>query len=61
MLQLLQTLWLWQRTYLKSALVSILRKANYSGYVILEYEAADEPLEAIPVELKAIAKSLRPV
>ena len=42
-------------------LVSILRKANYSGYVILEYEAADEPLEAIPVELKAIAKSLRPV
>ena len=42
-------------------LVSILRKANYSGYVILEYEAADEPLEAIPVELKAIGKSLRPV
>jgi sugar phosphate isomerase/epimerase len=41
-------------------LVSILRKANYSGYVILEYEAADEPLEAIPVELKAIGKSLRP-
>ena len=29
-------------------LVSILRDAKYSGYVVLEYEAAEDPLTAIP-------------
>lgn len=42
-------------------LVSILKKSNYSGYVILEYEAAEEPMKTIPEELKALAKSLRRV
>lgn len=40
-------------------LVSILKTARYSGYVVLEYEAAEEPLKAIPGELKALAKALR--
>jgi len=39
-------------------LLEILRKSNYSGYVILEYEAAQEPLVGIPTELKALAKAL---
>ena len=29
-------------------LVSILRDAKYSGYVVLEYEAAEDPMTAIP-------------
>lgn len=31
-----------------SRLVAILRKANYRGYVVLEYEAAEDPMAAIP-------------
>jgi sugar phosphate isomerase/epimerase len=40
-------------------LVGILQKSQYSGYVILEYEAAEEPLVGIPAELKALGKVLR--
>lgn len=31
-----------------SRLIEILRKAKYSGYVVLEYEAAEDPMTAIP-------------
>jgi sugar phosphate isomerase/epimerase len=37
-------------------IVGILRKANYKGYVTLEYEAAEEPLTAIPRHLAALRK-----
>lgn len=35
-------------------IVRILREANYSGWVALEYEGAEEPLEAIPRWLKQL-------
>jgi len=35
-------------------LVGILRDANYSGYVVLEYEAAEDPMTAVPRHLKAL-------
>lgn len=31
-----------------SRLIDILREAKYSGYVVLEYEAAEDPMTAIP-------------
>lgn len=34
--------------------VQILRDARYSGYVVLEYEAAEDPLKAIPGHLKTL-------
>ncbi len=34
--------------------VAILRAAKYSGYVVLEYEAAADPLKAIPGHIKAL-------
>jgi sugar phosphate isomerase/epimerase len=37
-----------------SKVVSILKDARYSGYVVLEYEAAEDPLQAIPRHLKAL-------
>lgn len=37
-----------------SRLVSILRDAKYSGYVVLEYEAAEDPMTAIPRHIKAL-------
>ena len=40
-------------------LAGIIRKANYSGYVILEYEASEEPLTAIPRELADLAKVIK--
>jgi sugar phosphate isomerase/epimerase len=36
--------------------VSILREAKYSGYVVLEYEAAEDPLVAVPRHLKTLRK-----
>jgi sugar phosphate isomerase/epimerase len=39
-------------------LVEILRKTKYCGYVTLEYEAAEEPLEAVPRYLAALRKLL---
>ena len=37
-----------------SRVVSILREAKYSGYVVLEYEAAEDPLKAIPGHIKTL-------
>jgi sugar phosphate isomerase/epimerase len=34
--------------------VSILREARYSGYVVLEYEAAEDPMTAIPRHIKTL-------
>ena len=34
--------------------IRILREARYSGYVVLEYEAAEDPLTAIPRHVKAL-------
>jgi sugar phosphate isomerase/epimerase len=39
-------------------LVAILRKTSYRGYVTLEYEAAEEPIEAVPRHLAAMRKLL---
>ncbi|MBI4604176.1 MAG: sugar phosphate isomerase/epimerase [Planctomycetes bacterium] len=39
-------------------LVGILRKVGYAGYVTLEYEAAEEPLEAVPRHLETLRKLL---
>jgi len=35
-------------------LISILRDARYSGYVVLEYEAAEDPIAAIPRHIKRL-------
>ena len=35
-------------------LVSILRETRYAGYVVLEYEAADEPMTAIARHIKTL-------
>ena len=37
-----------------SKVVGILRDAHYSGYVVLEYEAAEDPIVAIPRHLKSL-------
>jgi sugar phosphate isomerase/epimerase len=37
-------------------IVGILRDAHYSGYVVLEYEAAEDPLAAIPRHTKTLRK-----
>lgn len=37
-----------------SKIVNILRDARYSGYVVLEYEAAEDPLKAVPRHLKEL-------
>jgi sugar phosphate isomerase/epimerase len=34
--------------------IGILREARYSGYVVLEYEAAEEPMKAIPKYIKML-------
>ena len=34
--------------------VGILREARYSGYVVLEYEAAEDPKTAVPRHIKAL-------
>lgn len=35
-------------------LIGILRDAKYSGYVVLEYEAEEDPMEAIPRHVKRL-------
>ena len=35
-------------------IVNILREARYSGYVVLEYEAAEDPMTAIPRHIKTL-------
>ena len=37
-----------------SRLIGILREARYSGYVVLEYEAAEDPMRAIPGHIKTL-------
>lgn len=37
-----------------SKIVGILRDARYSGYVVLEYEAAEDPLTAVPRHLRRL-------
>jgi sugar phosphate isomerase/epimerase len=39
-------------------LVAMMRKHGYKGFLTLEYEAAEEPLEAIPKHLDALRKAL---
>jgi sugar phosphate isomerase/epimerase len=36
--------------------VDVLRQARYSGYVVLEYEAAEDPMTAIPRHIKTLRK-----
>jgi sugar phosphate isomerase/epimerase len=40
-------------------IVAILREARYSGYVVLEYEAAEDPLKAIPRHIKTLQQLIR--
>lgn len=35
-------------------MVKILRDANYRGYVVLEYEAAEDPFVAVPKYLQQL-------
>jgi sugar phosphate isomerase/epimerase len=37
-----------------ASIVKILKDANYRGFLVLEYEAKEEPLEAIPEYLKRL-------
>jgi sugar phosphate isomerase/epimerase len=37
-------------------IIDILREARYSGYVVLEYEAKEDPMTAVPRALKALRK-----
>jgi|TARA_B110000495_G_C22751826_1_gene440475 hypothetical protein len=37
-----------------SRLIGILKKANYRGYVVLEYEAKEDPFTAVPRYLKEL-------
>ena len=37
-----------------SRIVGILREARYSGYVVLEYEASEDPIKAIPGHIKTL-------
>jgi sugar phosphate isomerase/epimerase len=39
--------------------ISILREARYSGYVVLEYEAAEDPMKAIPGHIKNLRRLIR--
>ena len=34
--------------------VNVLREARYSGYVVLEYEAAEDPMTAVPRHIKTL-------
>ena len=36
--------------------IDMLRKSRYSGYVVLEYEAPEDPMKAIPEHIKALRK-----
>lgn len=38
--------------------VNILRKANYQGFVTLEYEAAEDPWQAVPRHLRELRSAL---
>ena len=36
--------------------IDMLRKSRYSGYVVLEYEAPEDPIKAIPEHIKTLRK-----
>jgi hydroxypyruvate isomerase len=38
--------------------IRILREANYQGYVALEYEAPEDPWDAVPGLLKQLRAAL---
>jgi sugar phosphate isomerase/epimerase len=40
-------------------IVEILRLVNYRGYVVLEYEAAENPMTAVPKAVEALKRSVR--
>ena len=40
-------------------IVSILRQARYRGYVVLEYEEAEDPFTAIPRYLKMLSRLIQ--
>ena len=40
-------------------IVKILRDVNYRGYVVLEYEAEESPLKAVPRYLDELRKLIR--
>jgi len=40
-------------------LITILREAHYSGYVVLEYEVSEDPLSAIPRHIKKLRELIR--
>lgn len=37
-----------------SRVIGLLREARYSGYVVLEYEAAEDPMKAVPRHIKTL-------
>ncbi|MCA9096240.1 MAG: sugar phosphate isomerase/epimerase [Planctomycetaceae bacterium] len=39
--------------------IAILKQANYRGYVVLEYEAAEDPFTAVPRHLDRLRKLIR--
>lgn len=39
-------------------LIGLLREARYSGYVVLEYEAAEDPMTAVPKHIKALRQAI---
>ncbi len=39
-------------------LIQIMRKADYRGYITLEYEAAEDPMAAVPRHLAALRKAI---
>jgi sugar phosphate isomerase/epimerase len=42
-----------------SRVIGILKDARYSGYVVLEYEGADDPLKAIPRYMKTLRQLIQ--
>ena len=43
----------------RTRLIEVMRGANYSGYLTIEYEAAEDPREAVPRCAKALQDLLR--
>ncbi len=39
-------------------LIGIMRKVDYRGYITLEYEAAEDPMAAVPRHLEALRKAI---
>jgi sugar phosphate isomerase/epimerase len=43
-----------------SRVIGILRDARYSGYVVLEYEGAEDPMKAIPRHIRTLRQLIGP-